>query len=172
VEEIFIRRELADNFCYYEPEYNSVFSFWDWAKETLKMHNHDKREFEYSLNDFDNHNTKDDLWNHAQIELKYSGVIHGYVRMYWAKKILEWTDSFEKAFSMAIYLNDKYALDGRESNGYASIAWSIGGVHDRPWPEREVYGKIRCMKLSGCKKKFNIDSYINRVKKLTDSNSR
>jgi deoxyribodipyrimidine photo-lyase len=80
--------------------------------------------------------------------------------MYWAKKILEWTDSPEQAMQFAIYLNDRYELDGRDPNGYAGIAWSIGGVHDRAWFERPIFGKIRYMNANGAKTKFDVNAYI------------
>jgi deoxyribodipyrimidine photo-lyase len=93
--------------------------------------------------------------------------MHGYMRMYWAKKILEWTRTPEEAFEYAIYLNDRYELDGRDPNGYVGIAWSIGGLHDRPWPEREIFGKIRYMSYNGCKHKFNIKQYIEEISDST-----
>lgn len=92
--------------------------------------------------------------------MKTKGKMHGYMRMYWAKKILEWSNNPESALQIAIDLNDKYSLDGRDPNGYTGIAWSIGGVHDRPWFERPVFGKIRYMNLNGCKKKFDTENYI------------
>ena len=91
-----------------------------------------------------------------------TGKMHGYMRMYWAKKILEWSKSPEEAMRIAIYLNDKYELDGRDPNGYAGIAWSIGGVHDRAWFERPVYGKVRYMNYNGCAKKFDVKKYIDK----------
>ncbi len=95
-----------------------------------------------------------------------TGKMHGYMRMYWAKKILEWTDSPRKAQEIAIYLNDKYSLDGRDPNGYAGIAWSIGGVHDRAWAERPVFGKIRYMSYKGTKKKLKVKDYIEKVESM------
>ena len=109
---------------------------------------------------FEESKTHDPLWNAAQNQMKLEGKMHGYMRMYWAKKILEWSESPEAALQIAIDLNDKYELDGRDPNGYAGIAWSIGGVHDRAWFERPVYGKIRYMNYNGCKSKFNVKNYI------------
>jgi deoxyribodipyrimidine photo-lyase len=94
------------------------------------------------------------------------GKMHGYMRMYWAKKILEWTESPEEAMEIAIYLNDKYELDGRDPNGYTGIAWSIGGVHDRAWAERNIFGKIRYMSYNGCKRRFDVDGYVRRWRNL------
>ncbi len=160
LEEMIVRRELSDNFCYFNKNYDSFEGFHKWAQESLNLHRKDKREYVYSLKQFELAKTHDDLWNAAQMEMVNKGKMHGYMRMYWAKKILEWTKSPEDAIRIAIYLNDKYELDGRDPNGYTGIAWSIGGVHDRPWFERQVYGKIRYMNYNGCAKKFDVKKYI------------
>lgn len=160
LEEMIIRRELADNFCYFNKNYDSFDGFHSWAQESLNLHRKDKRDYIYSKEVFELAKTHDDLWNAAQLEMVNRGKMHGYMRMYWAKKILEWTKSPEDSIRIAIYLNDKYELDGRDPNGYTGIAWSIGGVHDRPWFERPVYGKIRYMNYNGCAKKFDIKKYI------------
>lgn len=160
LEELIVRRELADNFCYYNPHYCSVDGFPAWAKATLAKHMKDERSPIYTLKEFECANTEDPLWNAAQQEMLQTGKMHGYMRMYWAKKILEWTKTPDDAMKIAIYLNDKYELDGRDPNGYAGIAWSIGGVHDRAWFERPVYGKIRYMNSNGCKRKFKVQEYI------------
>ncbi len=160
LEEMIVRRELADNFCYYNTNYDSFDGFHDWAKTSLNIHRKDKRDFVYTLEEFELAKIHDPLWNAAQRELVVKGKMHGYMRMYWAKKILEWSKSPEEAMQTAIYLNDKYELDGRDPNGYTGIAWSIGGVHDRAWFERPVYGKVRYMNANGCAKKFDVKKYI------------
>ncbi|MBF7097396.1 deoxyribodipyrimidine photo-lyase [Alkalibacter sp. M17DMB] len=160
LEELIIRRELADNFCFYDVNYDSVESFPPWAKKTLNDHLSDERDFIYDFPAFENGLTHDPLWNAAQKQLINTGYMHGYMRMYWAKKILEWTPSPSEAMKIAIHLNDTYSLDGRDPNGYAGIAWSIGGVHDRAWKERPVFGKIRYMNYNGCKRKFDVEKYI------------
>lgn len=160
LEELIVRRELSDNFCYFNKNYDSFDGFHDWAKTSLNEHRKDEREFVYSLVQFEQAKTHEDLWNAAQMEMVNTGKMHGYMRMYWAKKILEWSKSPEEALKIATYLNDKYELDGRDPNGYTGIAWSIGGIHDRPWFERPVYGKIRYMNRNGAEKKFDIKSYI------------
>ncbi len=160
LEELIVRRELSDNFCYYNKNYDSFEGFHEWAKNSLNEHRKDEREFIYTLNEFEQAKTHEDLWNAAQIELIETGKMHGYMRMYWAKKILEWSKSPEEAIKIAIYLNDKYELDGRDPNGYTGIAWSIGGIHDRPWFERPVFGKIRYMNRNGAAKKFDVSAYI------------
>ncbi|MFA7245180.1 MAG: deoxyribodipyrimidine photo-lyase [Candidatus Magasanikbacteria bacterium] len=160
LEELIVRRELSDNYCFYNPNYDSLKGAPNWALTTLQEHSQDKREYLYSKKQFEEAKTHDDLWNSAQKEMVTTGKMHGYMRMYWAKKILEWSKSAKEAFKIAIYLNDKYELDGRDPNGYVGVAWSIAGVHDRAWFEREVFGKIRYMNYNGCKNKFDVNSYI------------
>lgn len=160
LEELIVRRELSDNFCEYNPHYDSVEGFPDWAKKSHAMHRKDKREYLYTLKEFEHGKTHDDLWNAAQLQMVKSGKMHGYMRMYWAKKILEWTKSPEEAMEIAIELNDKYELDGRDPNGYAGVAWSIGGVHDRAWVSRPVFGQVRYMNRNGCERKFDVEAYI------------
>jgi len=160
LEEMIVRRELADNFCHYEKNYDQFEGFHAWAQKTLNEHRNDEREFVYSPEEFEYSETHDDLWNAAQDEMKIKGKMHGFMRMYWAKKILEWSPSPEIAQQIAIELNDKYQIDGRDPNGYTGIAWSIGGIHDRAWFERPVFGKIRFMNYNGCKRKFNVQTYI------------
>jgi deoxyribodipyrimidine photo-lyase len=166
LEELIIRKELSDNFCYYNSDYDNFNGFPNWAKSTLNQHRKDKREYTFSLKELEEAKTKDELWNFAQQQLLKTGKMHGYLRMYWAKKILEWTKSPEEAFNIAVYLNDKYELDGRDPNGYAGISWSIGGTHDKPWFDREVYGQIRYMNYEGCKRKFDVKAYIERINSI------
>ncbi len=160
LEELIVRRELSDNFCFYNQNYDDFKGFPAWAQKTLNAHRRDAREFLYSPEELEQARTHDDAWNAAQREMVLTGKMHGYMRMYWAKKILEWTASPEEALQLAIYLNDRYELDGRDPNGYTGIAWSIGGVHDRAWKERPIFGKIRYMSLSGLKGKFALADYL------------
>ncbi|HPU24229.1 MAG TPA: deoxyribodipyrimidine photo-lyase [Candidatus Kapabacteria bacterium] len=160
IEELFVRRELSDNFCLFNSNYDNFDGFPDWAKDTLNKHRADKRDYDYSIEEFESAKTHDIFWNAAQNEMLYRGKMHGYMRMYWCKKILEWTNSPEEAQQIAIYLNDKYSIDGRDPNGYTGIAWSVGGVHDRPWNERPIFGKIRFMNDKGLIRKFNMQSYV------------
>lgn len=162
LEELIVRRELADNFCLYNPHYDTPEGFPDWAKKSHTEHAHDKREHIYTLKEFETGVTHDDLWNAAQHELIKTGKMHGYMRMYWAKKILEWTPTVAEAQHIAIYLNDKYELDGRDPNGYAGIAWSLGGVHDRAWFEKPIFGQIRYMNRRGSEGKFDVPAYISK----------
>jgi len=160
LEELLVRRELADNFCYYSQAYDTFSAFPAWAKQSLKAHQKDPRPYLYTLEEFEAAKTHDPLWNASQLELLQKGKMHSYMRMYWAKKILEWSASPEQALEIAICLNDRYELDGRDPNAYTGIAWSLGGLHDRAWKEREIYGKIRYMSSEGCKRKFDVEAYI------------
>ena len=161
IEELIVRRELAVNYVLRNRNYDSVDGFHEWARKTLTKHSRDTKEHIYTPGQFEEGETHDKLWNAAQQQMRESGFMHGYMRMYWAKKILEWSRSPEDAFGTAVYLNDKYSLDGRDPNGYTGIAWSIGGKHDRPWgPEREIFGLVRYMNLNGMKRKFDTKSYI------------
>jgi deoxyribodipyrimidine photo-lyase len=147
----------------FKPGYANEDGFPDWARGTLADHAGDARDVLYDLEAFEQADTHDVLWNAAQLEMVRTGRMHNYMRMYWAKKILEWSESPAEASRIAVLLNDRYELDGRDSNGYAGIAWSIGGVHDRPWKERSVYGKVRYMNENGARRKFDVDAYIRRV---------
>eukprot|EP01090_Pellita_catalonica_P017646 TRINITY_DN5371_c0_g1_i1.p1 TRINITY_DN5371_c0_g1~~TRINITY_DN5371_c0_g1_i1.p1 ORF type:complete len:551 (+),score=90.92 TRINITY_DN5371_c0_g1_i1:114-1655(+) len=161
-EEVVVRKELADNFCYYNQQYDSLKGCPNWAQISLALHKEDKREYLYSYSEFEEAKTHDSLWNAAQMEIVKRGKIHGYMRMYWAKKILEWTESADQALEYSIKLNDKFSLDGRDPNGYAGCMWSVGGLHDQGWKERKVFGKVRYMNSAGCKRKFNVAEYIRR----------
>ncbi len=163
LEELVVRRELADNFCFYNKKYDTAAGFPAWATESLQKHKKDERPVTYTDAELERSKTHDDLWNAAQTEMVRHGKMHGYLRMYWAKKILEWTKSPEDAMKIAIYLNDKYELDGRDPNGYVGIAWSIGGVHDRPWFERAIFGSIRYMSRESTGRKCHAKEYIKRV---------
>ncbi len=160
LEQFFIRRELSDNFCFYTPDYSACSAFPAWAQTSHQRERETARPYLYSAAQFEAGTTHDAYWNAAQQELVLTGKMHGYLRMYWAKKILEWSDSPESAISIAIRLNDRYSLDGRDPNGYAGIAWSIGGVHDRPWFKQPVFGSIRAMSTRSLQKKFPLAAYV------------
>ena len=162
LEELIVRKELSDNFCLYNDKYDQVGGAREWAQQTLAEHESDEREYIYTRDELESASTHDQAWNAAQLQLTRSGKMHGYMRMYWAKKILEWSENAETAFSHALFLNDRYSLDGGDPNGYTGIAWAICGVHDRGWGEREIFGKIRYMNYKGLKRKFDIASYEER----------
>ncbi len=166
IEELIVRRELADNFCWYEPRYDSLDAAPAWAFRTLDEHREDPREHVYDYVGFERAETHDPLWNAAQTEMVMTGRMHGYLRMYWAKKILEWSESPEEALETATTLNDRWELDGRDPNGYAGCLWSIAGLHDRPWGGRPVFGSVRYMSYDGCRRKFDVMQYIERIETL------
>ncbi len=168
LEEMIVRRELAMNFVFYNSKYNTFDSLPEWARKTLTEHQNDKREYNYSLDDLVNTRTHDQYWNAAQIEMMVKGKMHGYMRMYWGKKILEWTEDPKKAYQTALYLNNRYELDGRDPNGFAGIAWCFG-KHDRAWKEREIFGKVRYMNANGLRRKFKIDKYVENIDKIATS---
>jgi len=171
IEEAVVRRELSDNFCFYQENYDNLDGCYDWARKTLEDHRNDTREYLYTLEELETSKTHDDLWNAAQRQLVVEGKMHGFLRMYWAKKILEWTPDPDTALQQSIYLNDRYSLDGRDPNGYVGCAWSIMGIHDQGWREREVFGKIRYMNYAGCKRKFNVPKFVARYSTGEDSNT-
>ncbi len=160
LEELIVRRELADNYCLYNPDYDKVTGAHAWAQSTIGAHATDKRDYMYTIEQFETGETHDDLWNAAQQQMVQTGKMHGFMRMYWAKKILEWTPDAQTAIDTALYLNDKYELDGTDPSGITGVMWSICGVHDRAWTERPVFGKIRYMNYNGCKRKFNLAEYV------------
>jgi deoxyribodipyrimidine photo-lyase len=168
LEELIVRRELSMNFTFYNEQYDSFESVPEWAKKTLKAHQKEKRLYSYTLEELETAKTHDPYWNAAQKEMVEKGKMHGYMRMYWGKKILEWSKSPEEAFRNALYLNNKYELDGRDPNGFTGVAWCFG-KHDRPWGERPVFGSIRYMNEKGLKRKFDADRYV-KMMELDKSN--
>jgi deoxyribodipyrimidine photo-lyase len=158
LEQLIVRRELAFNFSYYGPP-AGISALPAWAQATLAKHERDKRDYLYSADQFERAATHDPLWNACQNELLRDGIIHGYYRMYWGKKILEWSATPQGAIETMIYLNDRYALDGRDPNSYTNILWCLG-LHDRPWTERPVFGMIRYMSYDGMRRKTNVEAYL------------
>lgn len=170
LDELIIRRELAYNFVYYNDKYYDFnYMTSKWAYDTMKNHEHDVREYVYSIDDYIHFRTHDEYFNTAMKEMVYFGRMHGYMRMYWCKKILEWSVTYKQAYETAIYLNNHYFLDGDTPNGYAGVAWCFG-KHDRPWGEREIFGKLRYMNANGLKRKFDIEQYVLNVRKEIDQN--
>ncbi len=163
LEELIVRRELSVNFVFYNKNYDAFEGLPEWAKKTLKEHEKDPREYVYTLEELENAETHDPYWNAAQREMTLRGKMHGYMRMYWGKKIIEWSRTPENAFKTAVYLNNKYELDGRGPNGFTGVAWCFG-KHDRPWKERPIFGKIRYMNANGLKRKFDADGYVAKIR--------
>ncbi len=165
LEELIVRRELAVNFVHFHAQYDSFTSLPEWARETLEEHAGDDRPERYTRSELENAETADAYWNAAMREMRASGYMHNHMRMYWGKKILEWCNTPAYAYSTALYLNNKYFLDGRDPSSYANVAW-IFGLHDRPWQERPVFGKVRYMNARGLERKFDIEAYVRWVDSL------
>lgn len=158
IEELVVRRELAMNYAAFEPAFESYDALPAWAQKTLAEHAGDDREYIYSQAQLEACDTHDPHWNDAMREMIHTGFMHNYMRMYWAKKILEWSATPQQAFATTLALNNKYFLDGRDPNSYANVAWCYG-LHDRAWTERPVFGKIRYMNANGLNRKFDMAAY-------------
>jgi len=168
LEELVVRRELSMNYCWFNTQYDSYESLPTWAKSTLESHQSDKRPYLYSESELEQGLTHDPVWNAAQKEMVLTGKMHGYMRMYWGKKIIEWTETPQQAWEIALRLNNLYELDGRDPNGYTGVAWCFG-KHDRPWVTREIFGSVRYMNDRGLARKFDVERYIQQVKLLEES---
>lgn len=162
LEQLIVRRELAINYVYYQEKYDQFSALPEWAKETLRGHRNDLRPIVYQIDDLVAAKTHDPYWNAAMIEMRETGFMHNYMRMYWGKKILEWSSDPEEAFTLTLQLNNRFFLDGRDPNSYAGVCW-IYGLHDHGWKERPIYGKIRCMMASGLERKCDIQEYVQLV---------
>lgn len=162
LDELIVRRELAVNFVHYEKDYDSTRALPDWAAETLAQHEDDEREHQYTAAELEAAETHDSAWNAAMTEMKHRGYLHNHLRMYWGKKIIEWTNTTNHAYRTALELNNKYFLDGRDPNSYANVLW-LFGLHDRAHGERDVFGKVRYMSSNGLKRKCDIEEYITSI---------
>ena len=165
LEELIVRRELAFNFARFSEDLTSLDNLPEWASNALSRHAADQRDPSYTREQLETARTYDDLWNATQRELLLRGKIHGYYRMYWGKKIVEWSRTYKDALDAMIYLDDRYALDGRDPNTYANILWCLG-LHDRPFFERPIFGQIRYMSRDGMRRKTNVDAYLREIDDL------
>ena len=155
-------RELGHHTASLRPElYDSFDIIPDWAQKSLMAHSSDTREFEYTLEEFEQGRTHDDIWNATMGQLREDGIIHSYLRMLWSKKILEWSPNPQQAYEWTIYLNNKWAVDGRNANSWSGVLWCFG-LYDRPWFERDVFGVIRFMSSASTSKKMKLGSYLER----------
>ena len=159
LEELIVRRELSFNLTLRNPNYDSLAALPAWVHKTMREHIGDERQFTYSLEQLENADTQDELWNAAQREMVATGEMHNYIRMLWGKNVIAWSPTYEIAFETLVHLNNKYCLDGRDPNSYAGILWCFG-KHDRPWMERDVFGTIRYMTSASTGKKFDSRKYI------------
>ena len=166
IEELVVRRELTMNHVHYRPDtYDSYTCLPEWARESLAEHADDEREYVYSLDELEGEATHDPYWNAAMKEMRETGYMHNYMRMYWGKKILEWSPDPKTAYDRTLHLNNRYFLDGRDPNSFANVAW-VFGLHDRGWKERPVYGKVRYMSQGGLDRKADADAYVEKVDRL------
>jgi len=165
LEELIVRRELSYNFVYYNENYDNYKGLPLWCRRTLNYHASDKREYVYTAEQLENLQTYDKYWNAAQKQMMITGKMHGYMRMYWGKKLLEWTKKPKDGIKIALSLNNRYELDGRDPNGYAGVLWCFG-LHDHPWKERKIFGKVRYMNAKGLQRKFDMNAYLKKVEKL------
>ena len=162
LEELIVRRELAFNFARFTENPASIENLPEWAQQTIADNARDKRDPVYSRDEFIAAKTHDPLWNATQKEMLQTGKIHGYYRMYWGKKILEWSRTPQEAVDTMVHIHDIWALDGRDPATYTNILWCLG-LHDRPWPERPIFGKVRYMSYDGMKRKTDVDAYIREI---------
>ena len=166
IEELVVRRELTMNHVHFRPDtYDSYTCLPEWARESLAEHADDEREYVYSLDELEGGTTHDPYWNAAMKEMRETGYMHNYMRMYWGKKILEWSPDPKTAYDRTLRLNNRYFLDGRDPNSFANVAW-VFGLHDRGWKERPVYGKVRYMSQGGLDRKADPDAYVEKVDRL------
>ena len=165
LEELIVRRELPMNYVYYQPDYDSYAALPTFARRTLAEHADDPRQYVYSRQQLEDAETHDPYWNAAMREMVSTGYMHNYMRMYWGKKILEWSPTPEDAYDITLRLNNTYFLDGRDANSFANVAW-VFGQHDRGWTERDVFGKVRYMNAAGLERKADPKAYVAKVDRL------
>ncbi|MBI1373431.1 MAG: deoxyribodipyrimidine photolyase [Phycisphaera sp.] len=165
IEELVVRRELGFNFVRFTPEYDRFACLPRWAQATLKQQTPDEREHVYTATQLADAETHDRYWNAAMNEMRHTGYMHNYMRMYWGKKILEWTNTPQHAYRVTLELNNRYFIDGRDPVSYANVGW-VYGLHDRPWTRRPIFGTVRYMAASGLERKCDIDGYVEKVAKL------
>ncbi|MFT5449649.1 MAG: deoxyribodipyrimidine photo-lyase [Gammaproteobacteria bacterium] len=166
VEELVVRRELAINFVHFDPDYDRYKCLPPWARETLDRHRSDKRDVTYTRKELEAAETHDPYWNAAMNEMLRTGYMHNYMRMYWGKKVIEWSNTPQNAFRRLLAMNNKYFIDGRDPNSYCGVGW-IFGLHDRAWARRPVFGTIRYMNAKGLERKFDINAYVGWTEQLT-----
>ncbi|RPI25955.1 MAG: deoxyribodipyrimidine photolyase [Acidobacteria bacterium] len=167
LDQLIVRRELAYNFVHFNPDYDRYQGLPAWARASLEQHAGDPRPEVYGPEQLEAADTRDPYWNAAMLEMKHTGYMHNSMRMYWGKKILEWSENPEHAYYTILRLNNRYFLDGRDPTSYANVGW-IFGLHDRPWPERPVFGNVRAMSAGGLKRKSNIEAYVARVREMVE----
>lgn len=167
LEELLVRRELSINHTEYTTDYDEYSCIPSWSARTLEKHRRDVRPHQYTPEQLENAESHDPYWNASMLEMRHTGFMHNYMRMYWGKRILEWSARPEEAFAVTLSLNNKYFLDGRDPNSYAGVGW-IFGLHDRPWKERPIFGTVRCMTAAGLERKCDIKGYVEKIDRLVE----
>ena len=170
LEELVVRRELAMNHVYYQQDYDALAGVPEWCRKTLGEHGGDARRHLYTRAQFEAGETHDRYWNAAMQEMRETGYMHNHMRMYWGKKIVQWSKSPDEAWDIAIRLNNKYFLDGRDANSFTNVGW-LFGLHDRPWGPQPVFGTVRSMSEASLKK-FDADAYVRDVAALAAAEGR
>jgi deoxyribodipyrimidine photo-lyase len=165
LEELIVRQELAFNYARHVEDPGNLNNLPDWCQKNMRKHLKDKRDPQYSRYRLEHAKSYDELWNATQKEMLLTGQIHGYYRMYWGKKIIEWARTYQEAADFMIDIHGRYALDGRDPNTYANVLWCFG-LHDRPWPERKIFGTMRYMSLEGMRRKTDAQTYIDEIREL------
>jgi deoxyribodipyrimidine photo-lyase len=168
LEELITRRELSFNYACHVDDPGDLANLPSWCQQTMEKHKRDKRPVSYQYEQFERAETYDALWNATQKEMVLRGKIQGYYRMYWGKKIIEWATDYEAAAKTMIDIHTRFALDGRDPNTYTNILWCFG-LHDRPWTERPIFGKLRYMSLEGMKRKTDVRAYIDEIAEMESS---
>lgn len=161
VQQVNTWRELSFNWCVRTREFDQLSALPEWIRKTMAAHVHDVRPQLYDLETLERGETHDAFWNAAQKQLVATGTIHNYARMLWGKTLLLWTPDYETARSWMFYLNDKWALDGRDPNSVGGIMWCLG-LWDRPWGNKPIWGGIRPMVTARVKLKFDTSAYLAR----------
>lgn len=165
LDELMVHRELSINFCRFTSNYDQYECIPRWANNTLEIHKKDRRQHLYSVEQLEAAETHDPYWNAACRHMLVSGYMHNHMRMYWGKKIVEWSRTPEEAHAATLHIMNRQYLDGRDPNSYSNTAW-LFGLHDRPWGERPIFGKVRYMAASGLERKFDVDLYVKQVREL------
>jgi len=159
LDQLVVWRELAFNGSHYVPNFGSYPTLPAWARQTLEKHQSDRRAHVYDVETLEAAATHDPVWNAAMQQLKREGWFHGYMRMLWGKKILEWSNTPDSALVVMEHLMNRYSLDGRDPVSYASYGWVLG-LYDRPWPERPVFGVVRAMTSESARRKLKLKKYL------------
>jgi deoxyribodipyrimidine photo-lyase len=158
LDQLVVWRELAFNGAMWIAGSTQYDSLPEWARQTLEAHARDPRR-RYPFDVLERAATADEVWNAAERQLVRDGWLHGYLRMLWGKKILEWAPDPPTAIAWMTQLMNRYALDGRDPVSDAGFMWVLGR-YDRPWPPRPVFGTVRSMSSERTRQKRRMSSFL------------